>query len=201
MTTKYLKHHNYTVGIEHRVQLHQHRSCVIWFTGLSGSGKSTIANAVEYALHQQGISTYTLDGDNIRLGINKDLGFNAVDRSENLRRIAEIARLFIDAGVVVLAAFVSPYQKDRDQVKAIVGEAHYLEVYVSTNLEVCEQRDVKGLYERARTGKITNMTGISQPYEVPHNSDVTIDTAMVSIAEAVKKITAVIQPRLIIKHA
>ena len=154
-----------------REQLHGHKAYLLWFTGLSGSGKSTLANLVEIALHQQGISTYILDGDNIRQGINKDLSFSPQDRSENIRRIAEISNLMLDAGVVTLAAFVSPYIKDREAVKQIVGPDNFIEIYVNTSLAECERRDVKGLYKKARSGEIKNMTGISAPYQAPVNPD------------------------------
>jgi adenylylsulfate kinase len=165
-------------------------------TGLSGSGKSTIANALENELHTRNISTYSLDGDNIRQGINKDLGFSSEHRTENIRRIAEIANLFVDAGIVTLASFVSPYQKDREEVKKIVGGDKTLEIYVSTSLEECERRDVKGLYQKARKGEITNMTGISAPYEKPLNADLEIDTGSESVEESVQKILQLIEMRL-----
>ncbi len=149
---------------------------MLWFTGLSGSGKSTLANLVEIALHKQGISTYILDGDNIRQGINKDLSFAPKDRSENIRRIAEISNLMLDAGLLHLAAFVSPYIKDREKLKQIVGPDNFIEIYVNTSLAECERRDVKGLYKKARAGEIKNMTGISAPYEAPVNPDLEVIT-------------------------
>jgi bifunctional enzyme CysN/CysC len=142
---------------------------VIWFTGLSGSGKSTIANALEVELHQQGMRTYILDGDNVRQGLNKDLGFSDADRVENIRRIAEVSKLMLDAGLIVLTAFISPFQREREMAKALIGEERFVEVYVDTSLAVCEQRDVKGLYKKARSGLIPNMTGLSSPYEVPQS--------------------------------
>ena len=169
-----------------REQLHGHKAYLLWFTGLSGSGKSTLANLVEIELHKKGISTYILDGDNIRQGINKDLSFTPGDRSENIRRIAEISNLMLDAGVVTLAAFVSPYLKDREAVKQVVGIDNVIEIYVNTSLEVCEQRDVKGLYKTARAGEIKNMTGISAPYQAPTHPDIEIvtdgQTIQVSVA-------------------
>ena len=191
-TTKY----QFTVSQSEREKLHKHRAFLIWFTGLSGSGKSTIANALENELHTRNISTYSLDGDNIRQGINKDLGFSSEHRTENIRRIAEIANLFVDAGIVTLASFVSPYQKDREEVKKIVGSDKTIEIYVSTSLEECERRDVKGLYQKARKGEITNMTGISAPYEKPLNADLEIDTVSESIEESVQKILQLIEKRL-----
>jgi adenylylsulfate kinase len=191
-TTKY----QFTVSQSEREKLHKHQAFLIWFTGLSGSGKSTIANALENELHTRNISTYSLDGDNIRQGINKDLGFSSEHRTENIRRIAEIANLFVDAGIVTLASFVSPYKKDREEVKKIVGGDKTLEIYVSTSLEECERRDVKGLYQKARKGEITNMTGISAPYEKPLNADLEIDTVSESIEESVQKILQLIEKRL-----
>lgn len=188
--------HNYKVTREDREKHHGHRAFLLWFTGLSGSGKSTLANAVEMELFKRGISTYTLDGDNVRQGINKDLGFSPEDRTENVRRIAEIAHLMIDAGVVTLATFVSPYVKDRESIKAIVGEDHFTEIYVNTSLEECERRDVKGLYKKAREGKITNMTGISAPYEAPVNPDLEIKTDHQSIEASVQIILDFIVQKL-----
>lgn len=187
---------DYQITKEKRNKLNNHNSFLIWFTGLSGSGKSTIANALELKLHQQGIHTYTLDGDNIRKGINKDLNFSAEDRTENIRRIAEISNLFIDAGVIVLSAFVSPYRKDRNNIKNTVGSSNFVEVFVNTSVEECERRDVKGLYKKARLGKITNFTGISAPYEEPINPDIVIKTEELSIDEAVEKIIKIISDKL-----
>jgi adenylylsulfate kinase len=188
--------YQFTVSQSEREKLHKHKAFLIWFTGLSGSGKSTIANALENELHTRNISTYSLDGDNIRQGINKDLGFSSEHRTENIRRIAEIANLFVDAGIVTLASFVSPYQKDREYVKKIVGSDKTIEIYVSTSLEECERRDVKGLYQKARKGEITNMTGISAPYEKPSNADLEIDTESESVEESVQKILQLIEMRL-----
>ena len=176
---------NYNITKTQRELLHGHKSYLLWFTGLSGSGKSTLANLVEIALHQQGLSTYILDGDNIRQGINKDLSFAPQDRSENIRRIAEISNLMLDAGVVTLAAFVSPYIKDREAVKQIVGLDNVIEIYINTTLKVCEQRDVKGLYKKARVGEIKNMTGISAPYQAPTHPDLEIITDGQTIKESV----------------
>lgn len=176
--------HSYKISREERQELSRHNSFLVFFTGLSGSGKSTIANALEQLLFNEGIHTYVLDGDNIRRGINRNLSFSPEDRSENIRRIAEIAKLFIDAGVVVLAAFVAPYQKDRQFIRNTVGIDNYVEVFVNTSLEVCESRDVKGLYDKARKGKIKNMTGISAPYEAPVDPDIEL-TEENSIKESV----------------
>ncbi|MFW2381516.1 MAG: adenylyl-sulfate kinase [Acidimicrobiales bacterium] len=154
-----------------------HPSFTVWFTGLSGSGKSTLAFAVEKALVEKGVAAYVLDGDNIRFGLNRDLGFSPEDRAENIRRIGEVCRLFSDAGVVVLTAFISPYVADRDQVRALHPDGTFVEVFVDTPLEVCEARDVKGLYEKARAGEIGQFSGISAPYEPPVNPEITVDTS------------------------
>ncbi|OZV70823.1 adenylyl-sulfate kinase [Winogradskyella aurantia] len=188
--------HNYQISRIQRQSQNRHNSFLIWFTGLSGSGKSTIANLVEYALHEQGIRTYVLDGDNIRNGINKDLTFSPVDRSENIRRIAEVANLMIDAGIVVLAAFVSPYKKDRKNICEIVSSDNFVEIYVNTSIEECEKRDVKGLYHKARQGQIKNMTGISAPYEAPENPDIEIRTEFESVDESVRKVLDYINSKL-----
>ena len=173
---KAILEHKYQVKKEDREILHGHRSFLLWFTGLSGSGKSTLANLVEIALNNKGLSTYTLDGDNIRQTINKDLSFTSKDRSENIRRIAEISYLMLDAGVITLAAFVSPFIKDRELVKQIIGPDNFIEIFVNTSLAECERRDVKGLYQKARTGEINNFTGISSLYEKPLNPDIEIKT-------------------------
>jgi len=179
-----------------RQKLNGHNSFLIFFTGLSGSGKSTLANALEQKLNQKGIHTYVLDGDNVRRGINKNLGFSPEDRSENNRRIGEISKLFIDAGLVVIAAFVAPYKKDRDFIKETVNPKNFVEVFVNTSLDECERRDVKGLYKKARAGEIKNMTGISAPYEVPKNCDIEINTEILSLESAVSKILKYINPLL-----
>ena len=178
----------YKITKANREQLHGHKSYLIWFTGLSGSGKSTLANLVENELYNKGYSTYTLDGDNIRKGINKNLSFSPEDRSENIRRISEIANLMIDAGILTLAAFISPYIKDREGVKNIVGADNFIEIYVNTSLEECEKRDVKGLYKKARSGEIQNMTGISSPYEAPINPDFEVITDSQSVEESVEQV-------------
>ncbi len=192
--------HNFSIGKNDRVQLKRHAAFVLWFTGLSGSGKSTIADAVEVALNSKGIHTYTLDGDNIRKGLNRNLTFSPEDRKENIRRIAEVASLMIDAGLVVLASFVSPYQKDRTLVQEILGTSNFLEIYVNTSLEECERRDVKGLYKKARAGEIKDFTGISAPYEAPQNPFIEIDTLKTSIFEAVEMITNKIETKLKIEE-
>ena len=187
---------NYKTNKIHREVLHGHKAYLLWFTGLSGSGKSTLANLVEIALYRQGLSTYILDGDNIRQGINKDLNFAPEDRTENIRRIAEISNLMLDAGVITLAAFVSPYIKDREEVKQIVGADNFIEIYVNTSLKECERRDVKGLYKKARSGEIKNMTGISAPYEPPTNPDFEIITDGQSIEDSVKEVLTFLNNKL-----
>jgi adenylylsulfate kinase len=192
--------HNYQILVQDRKNQNNHNSFLIWFTGLSGSGKSTIANALELELHKLGIRTYTLDGDNIRKGLNNDLTFSPEHRTENIRRIAEAAYLMIDAGLVVLAAFVSPYKKDRENIKSIVKDVNFVEVYVNTSIEECERRDVKGLYKKARAGEIKNMTGISAPYEAPEQPDIEIKTENESINSSVKKLVDFITPKLQLNH-
>lgn len=188
--------HDYQISADDRRKSNQHNSFLLWFTGLSGSGKSTIANVVEQKLYQQGVKTFTLDGDNIRKGINNDLTFSPEDRTENIRRIAEVANLMVNAGLVTLAAFVSPYKKDRDNIRSIVKDVNFVEIYINTSIEECERRDVKGLYKKARIGEIKNMTGISAPYETPENPDIEIRTEKMSIEESANKILDYINSKL-----
>ncbi|AVW10078.1 adenylyl-sulfate kinase [Lactiplantibacillus paraplantarum] len=180
--------HHSQVSKAERQQLNRHKSVVLWFTGLSGSGKSTIANAVEKALFDQQIGSYVLDGDNMRFGLNKNLGFSAEDREENIRRIGEVAKLFVDAGVITLTAFISPYRADRDKVRANLDTDEFIEVFVDTPLEVCEQRDVKQLYAKARRGEIKGFTGIDDPYEAPVTPEITIDTSKQPLADSVQQV-------------
>ncbi|MDT7830210.1 adenylyl-sulfate kinase [Pricia sp. S334] len=188
----------FKIGKDLRQKANGHSSFLVFFTGLSGSGKSTIANALEQKLYDENIKTYVLDGDNVRKGINKNLSFSEEDRSENIRRIGEISKLFVDAGLVVLAAFIAPYEKDRKFIERIIGKKNYVEVYVGTSLEECERRDVKGLYKKARKGEIKNMTGISAPYEKPKAPTVKIDQDQ-SVQEAVNLIFAEIKNKLSLK--
>ena len=181
-----IKKHCYQISKNKREKLHGHKALFILFTGLSGSGKSTLANMVEIALFEKGASTYILDGDNIRSGINKDLNFTPEDRTKNIRRIAEIGSLMLDAGIITLATFISPFEKDREVIKEIISPHNYIEIYVNTSLEECERRDVKGLYRKARAGEIKNMTGISSPYEAPTNPEIEVYTERQSIKECVK---------------
>ncbi|MEY8849458.1 adenylyl-sulfate kinase [Psychroserpens sp. XS_ASV72] len=198
--SKHIIPHSYQIAKEDRLNANKHTSFLLWFTGLSGSGKSTIANVVEQKLFEKGIKTYSLDGDNIRKGINKDLSFSPEDRTENIRRIAEVANLMIDAGLVVLAAFVSPYKKDRENIKSIVKDVNFVEIYINTSLDECERRDVKGLYKKARAGEIKNMTGISAPYEAPEHPDVEIKTEHESIEAAAQRIVDYITPKLSVNN-
>lgn len=161
------------------------KPCILWFTGLSGAGKSTVANAVEQKLFELGHHTYLLDGDNVRHGLNKDLGFSDADRVENIRRIGEMAKLFADAGLIVMSAFISPFRSDRQMVRDLVEEKEFVEVYISTPLSTCEERDPKGLYKKARSGQIKNFTGIDSDYEVPHHPEVTLNTAELNVNECV----------------
>lgn len=174
---------------------------LIWFTGLSGSGKSTLAVQLEAVLHRKGYKTYLLDGDNIRAGINKDLSFTDADRIENIRRIGEVANLMLDSGMVVLSAFISPFQADRDQVKKIVGAESYFEVFVDTPLEVCEQRDVKGLYKKARAGEIKNFTGIDSAYEIPASPDIIIQTHILSVNDSLDLLFSAVEKRIALRKS
>lgn len=176
-----------------------HRAVVIWFTGLSGSGKSTLAHAVENALYDMGCRTYVLDGDNIRHGLNKDLGFSPADREENIRRIGEVAKLFTEAGVITMTAFISPYRADRDKARVIAGEGNFIEVYVKCDLAVCEQRDPKGLYKKARAGQIPEFTGISAPYEEPLNAELVVDTSSASLEDCAEQVLTLLRERSIIR--
>ncbi len=178
--------HQASVNRQARFAQKGHRSAVIWFTGLSGSGKSTLANAVNFALFELGYSTYVLDGDNIRHGLCKDLGFSDSDRQENIRRIGEVAKLFLDSGVIVLTAFVSPFRIDREKARELVEQGDFIEVYCAANLETCEKRDVKGLYAKARAGDIKEFTGISSPYEEPESPELLIDTGVQDLDTCVK---------------
>ena len=187
--------HQHAISAADRERQNSHKGHVLWFTGLSGSGKSTLASAVERELHQQGIRTFILDGDNVRTGLNSDLNFSAESREENIRRIAHVSALMKDAGLVVLSAFVSPYQKDRDFVRACAN-GDFSEVFVSTPLEVCEQRDVKGLYAKARAGEISNFTGISAPFEASANPELDVPTHQLSIEEATARVVDYITTKI-----
>jgi len=189
--------HPGNVTREDRQRITGHKGCTVWFTGLSGSGKSTIAVALEKTLWDRGIRSYILDGDNIRHGLNSDLGFSPEDRTENIRRIGEVAKLFTDAGLVAITAFISPYRADRDQVRALMP-ADFIEVFVDCPVDVCEQRDVKGLYKKARAGEIKEFTGVSAPYEAPAAPELVIRSNALSVAESVRAILAQIEARSVI---
>ncbi len=178
--------HHASVARQALAKQRGHRSVILWFTGLSGSGKSTLANAVNAQLFERGLSTYVLDGDNVRHGLCKDLGFSDSDREENIRRIGEVAKLFLDAGVIILTAFVSPFRNDRAKARALVDKGDFIEVYCSANLNICEQRDTKGLYAKARAGDIKDFTGISSPYEEPEFPEIKIDTGGNDLDRCVK---------------
>ncbi len=180
--------HSATVTRERRQIQNNHRGAIVWFTGLSGAGKSTLAHQVEEKLHQMGCRTFVLDGDNVRHGLCNDLGFTDEDRVENIRRIGEVAKLFMEAGVIVLTAFISPFRSDRDRVRLLVEKGDFIEVYCNTPIEVCEKRDVKGLYKKARRGEISDFTGISSPYEAPENPEISVLTGEASLEDCVESI-------------
>jgi len=189
-----VKWHDTRVKRAERVKSFGHESKVLWFTGLSGSGKSTIAVELEHNLHSQGIPTYLLDGDNVRHGLNKDLDFSPEDREENIRRISEVAKLFYDAGITVLVSFISPYKKDRELARQLVRD-DFIEVYVKCDLDICAKRDPKGLYKKAKTGEIKEFTGISAPYEEPENPEIIVDTGVLAVDESVEKIVSIVAPK------
>lgn len=184
------------LGREDKEALLKQRSVMVWFTGLSGSGKSTIAIALERELHKRGLLCRILDGDNIRSGINNNLGFSPEDRVENIRRIAEVSKLFIDTGVITIAAFISPNNDLREMASSIIGKENFLEVYVNTPIEECERRDVKGLYAKARRGEIKDFTGVSAPFEAPEHPALSLDTSVLSLEESVNKLLELILPRV-----
>lgn len=187
--------HKSLVGVRDRNVMNKHKSGVIWFTGLSASGKSTIAHSVERGLYERGIRAYVLDGDNVRHGINSNLGFSRDDRRENIRRIAEVSRLFVDAGIVVLASFISPYREDRAFVAETIGRDNFFEIYVKCPVEVCMNRDPKGLYKKARAGVIKGYTGVDAPYEVPEHPDLVLDTEELSVEESTLKVLELLDSR------
>lgn len=187
--------HNATILAEERAELKKQTPVLLWFTGLSGSGKSTIANAVELKLFHLGKHSYLLDGDNVRHGLNKDLGFSDEDRLENIRRIGEVAKLFVDSGTIVLTAFISPFVSDRLQARELLESGQFLEVFIDTPLELCEKRDPKGLYKKARAGEIKNFTGIDSTYEPPINPDIHIQTALASVEQCAEQVIEQLQLR------
>lgn len=180
--------HQATVTRGRREAMNRHRGAIIWFTGLSGAGKSTLAHAVEDHLHQTGCRTFVLDGDNVRHGLCGDLGFSAANRVENIRRVGEVAKLFMEAGVIVLTAFISPFREDRDKVRAMVQPGEFVEIYCQCPIEVCEQRDVKGMYKRARAGEIGQFTGISSPYEIPDAPELVVNTSEKDLHDCVERV-------------
>lgn len=196
---KNLEKYNFTIDRKSRNSLNNHNSFVLWFTGLSGSGKSTISNGLEVKLNDNNIRTLILDGDNIRSGLNKDLDFSDLSRSENIRRVAEVSKLLMDAGTVVLASFISPFEKDRELVKKIIGRSNYIEIFVNTSLDICKKRDVKGLYAKSKAGLIKNMTGLDSNYEHPSSPDITIEESF-TIDESVELIFKLIKSKLKINN-
>ena len=192
-------YHAASVTRERRNQLNNHRSVVIWFTGLSGSGKSTLAHSVEEILFNKGCRTYVLDGDNVRHSLSSNLGFSNKDRKENIRRISEVTKLMIEAGLIVMTDFISPFREDRFAVRNLIPDGDFIEIYCKARLETCEARDIKGLYKRARAGEIKNYTGISSPYEVPENPELIIDTDKEEIKESVSRIVNYLQTQSIIR--
>jgi len=200
VTNNNISWHDHSVKKVDRRDLKKHRSCAIWFTGLSGSGKSTLANALEAKLLESNVHTYLLDGDNVRHGLNQDLGFSDADRTENIRRISEVAKLFVDSGTIVMTAFISPFQEGRDFCRSILGQNEFIEIFVRCPLEVCESRDTKGLYKKAREGIIKEFTGISSPYEEPKSPELVVDTSKLSVEESIEKIHQFLKKKEILKN-
>ena len=192
-------YHAASVTRERRNQLNNHKSVVIWFTGLSGSGKSTLAHAVEEILFSKGCRTYVLDGDNVRHGLTSNLGFSNEDRKENIRRIGEVTKLMMEAGLIIMTAFISPFREDRIAVRNLISDGDFIEIYCKASLETCEARDLKGLYKRARLGEIKNYTGINSPYEIPDNPELIIDTDKEVLEESVSKIVSFLQTKSIVR--
>ena len=190
--------HHATVNRELRNQQNRHKSIILWFTGLSGSGKSTIAHAVEEQLFKQGFRTFVLDGDNVRQGLSSNLGFSEQDRKENIRRVGETAKLMLEAGIITLTAFISPYRQDRERVKIMMPPGDFIEIYCEATLETCERRDVKGYYKKARAGIIKNYTGIDSPYEIPDNPELTLNTDNQTLEESVQAVLALLKQKVIL---
>lgn len=190
--------HDSLITKRNRAERKEQKPCVIWFTGLSGSGKSTVANALEHALFDQGRHCYLLDGDNVRHGLNKDLGFSDADRVENIRRIGEAAKLFVDAGLIVMTAFISPFRTERQMARDLVEDGEFIEVHVSTALDVCEERDPKGLYKKARAGEIPNFTGIDSDYEAPENPELVLDAGANDVDSCVQQLLSFLSARQVI---
>ena len=199
MKNKNTIYHAASVTRERRNQLNNHKSVVIWFTGLSGSGKSTLAHSVEEILFSKGCRTYVLDGDNVRHGLTSNLDFSNEDRKENIRRIGEVTKLMMEAGLIILTAFISPFREDRIAVRNLISDGDFIEIYCKASLETCEARDLKGLYKRARLGEIKNYTGINSPYEIPDNPELIIDIDQESLEESVSKIVSFLQKKSIVR--
>lgn len=190
--------HPHRVSKKNRQMIKKHKTAVLWFTGLSGSGKSTIAHELDYLLNKRGLHTYILDGDNIRHGLNKDLGFSSEDRKENIRRIGEVAKLFVDAGLLTIVAFISPFVEDREIVRNLVGKEEFIEIYTKCSIEICKKRDPKGFYKMAMNGEIKNFTGISHPYEEPHDPELILETDKLSLDKCVDKVVGYLNKRQIL---
>ena len=199
MTATNITWHDAKVSKQDRRSLTGHQSAILWFTGLSGAGKSTLSVEVEKELHKRGIHTYVLDGDNIRHGLNKNLGFSPQDRKENIRRIGEVSKLFVDAGVMTLTAFISPYREDREMVRNLVEDGEFIEIYVKCSLEECEKRDPKGLYKKARAGEIKGFTGIDDPYEEPVNPELVVETDRDTLEQSVEKVIRYLEKQGLMK--
>jgi adenylylsulfate kinase len=180
--------HHPSVTVDERRESHNYKSCVIWFTGLSAAGKSTLANSLCRHLHTMGVNSYVLDGDNIRHGLNKNLGFSAEDRKENIRRLGEVAKLFVDAGVIAMTAFISPYEEDRNNARKLLKEDEFIEVFVKCSIDECERRDPKGMYKKAKAGQVKEFTGISAPYEEPKNPEIVLDTDKMTLEECLERL-------------
>ncbi len=197
VTNQHTVWHEPTIKRQHREEQNKHRSVVLWFTGLSAAGKSTLAHATEEHLHKRGVRTFVLDGDNIRQGLCRDLGFSEKDRTENIRRIAEVSKLLLDSGVLTITAFISPYRKDRELARGLVQADEFIEIFCKSSLTTCEKRDPKGMYKKARAGLIDDFTGISSPYEEPLNPELVIDTENLSVQDSVAQITHYLESRQI----
>ena len=200
ITNQNTRWHEPTIKREHREELNEHKGKILWFTGLSGAGKSTLAHALEEQLHDYGARTYVLDGDNVRKGLCKDLGFSEEDRIENIRRIGEMSRIMMDAGLIVMTAFISPFRRDRRIVRELVEEGDFLEIFCDTPLSICESRDIKGLYKKARAGEIPEFTGISSPYEIPEQPELIVESGSSTVEDCVDEIINFLKEKEIIKN-
>jgi adenylylsulfate kinase len=201
MGGEFLRWHEHSVNQQMHAEQKKQRPCMIWFTGLSGSGKSTLANALEVELLRRNYHSYLLDGDNVRMGLNRDLGFTDAHRVENIRRIGEVGRLMVDAGLIVLSAFISPFAEDRNMIRALLPEGQFFEFYVNASLSICEHRDPKGLYKKARSGQLKHFTGIDSPYESPVTPDLVLDTSATGIAECTQQMLAFLGAQSVLSMA